>query len=360
MTRLSRVVGFIMIACVAAILVWRSADLFPETQQPLRDRAWANAGSPEQAVVSQLEEHLSERHVDGDRLLRHVEALSVIRHSESERGQAKQYIMEQLQLAGWRPEAYEFSASITSDQGRGVNIVATQPDPASDIDPVTDSVTDSAPGAILLGAHYDTVAGSPGADDNASAVAVVLELARLLADVPTRHPLTIALFDLEETGLLGSTAFVETLGRSPNIEGAVILEMMGYACYEAGCQTYPSVLPVEPPSDTGNFLAVVGDLGHSFIVDAFRSSATALQDTDKVPDVYTLQVPTLGRLTPDLFRSDHVPFWRSGIGAVMVTDTANFRNPHYHQSSDRPDTLDMDFLTGSAGITLRAIAHLLS
>ena len=108
--------------------------------------------------------------------------------------------------------------------------------------------------------------------------------------------------------------------------------------------------PFEPPSDVGDFLAVVGDRNHPQLVEWFQNSPTPIP-------VYTLTIPTLGPLTPDLLRSDHVPFWRKGIGSVMVTDTANFRNPHYHQTSDRPDTLDPTFFTAATQLILDAITR---
>ncbi|MEL6321311.1 MAG: M28 family peptidase [Cyanobacteria bacterium J06626_14] len=345
MSRFARVMGLVIVLCAVVGLLWRSDySLINGRQLPGR-QVWAQSDSSSRRTEFQL----LNQSVDRDRLRQHVEALSIVRHRERDRLQARQYIVEQLQRAGWIPEEQTFDVRSADSQIRGVNIVATQPG------------RDSAEDSILLGAHYDTVMGSPGADDNASAVAVVLEVARLLADAPSTHPLTLALFDLEEAGFLGSQAFVNALGRSPDVEAAIILEMIGYACHEAGCQTYPSILPIDPPSDTGDFLAVIGDLGHPFIVNAFRNSVSVLQEVDgvDVPDVFTLSVPTLGGLTPDLFRSDHVPFWRSGRGAVMVTDTANFRNPHYHRESDRPETLDIDFLSGSATIILETIARLI-
>lgn len=287
--------------------------------------------------------------VNGDRLMQDVERLAVVRYSMGERGQTREYLMEQLQQAGWTPEALPFTAHVSGEDLNGVNILAIKPGSNPDA------------GTLLLGAHYDSVAHSPGADDNASSVAVVLELARLSSDIPPSalsQNLAIALFDLEEAGLLGSTAFVEDVvkGRSLNINGAVILEMMGYTCHTPGCQTYPQGLPIEAPSDVGDFLAIVGDLGPPSLVETFHLSE---EFPIPVPPIFTVQVPILGTMTPDLLRSDHVPFWRNGIGAVMVTDTANFRNPHYHHPSDTPDTLDADFLIGGANLVWCAIAHLL-
>lgn len=304
-------------------------------------------GSSSAVSVQDALQALVNQSVNGDRLLQDVEQLATSRYSDVERQQTRQYLMQQLQEAGWHPEERPFASqeSELQEDGvtAGVNILAVQPGRDPDA------------GTIVVGAHYDSVARSPGADDNASGVAVVLELARLLANTPASHPLAIALFDLEEAGLVGSKAFTQSLPQNMTIDGAIILEMMGYACRQAGCQTYPQGLPIAPPSDVGDFLAIVGDLGHPSLVDAFKHTTV---DSARLP-VFTLQIPTLGDMTPDLLRSDHVSFWRKGVGAVMVTDTANFRNPHYHQPSDTPDTLDAQFLVDSATVVLGAIAQLI-
>ncbi|NET49229.1 MAG: M28 family peptidase, partial [Merismopedia sp. SIO2A8] len=189
------------------------------------------------------------------------------------------------------------------------------------------------------------------ADDNATGVATILELAELLTPYQYSVPLKLVLFDLEESGLWGSEAFVADATEMKGITRAVILEMLGYRCQVHGCQTYPP-LPISPPSTMGDFIAVVGDRNHPELTNIFLSS---IEST--IP-VYGLTVPSSGSLTPDLLRSDHVPFWRQGIGAVMVTDTANFRNPHYHQRSDRPDTLDPEFFTAAAQAVVDAVLHL--
>jgi hypothetical protein len=131
--------------------------------------------------------------------------------------------------------------------------------------------------------------------------------------------------------------------------------MIGFACHTAGCQKYPPVLPITPPTDVGNFLAVIGDQGHMPLINAFTNATSSA-----LPQVLTLPVPLLGPFTPDLLRSDHAPFWQKGIGAVMVTDTANFRNPNYHQATDTVNTLDPDFFSGATQIVVNAVTSLLS
>jgi len=271
--------------------------------------------------------------VDGDRLLSHVEALAFRRFDAPERDRTRRYLGQALERDGWLVTEQLFT--------EGNNVIATHPG------------TDPEAETVILAAHYDTVARSPGADDNATGIATLLEAAHLFAPLETPRTLQLVFFDQEETGLLGSTAFAETVAPSP-VSVAIILDMVGYACHEPGCQGYPSGLPIEPPSDRGNFLAAIGDQPHSFLLTPFRT-----QSDPALPPVFTLAVPQLGSLTPDLLRSDHAPFWERGIGAVLLTDTANFRNPHYHQPSDTLENLDPVFFQGSAQIILNAVYQLL-
>ena len=137
--------------------------------------------------------------------------------------------------------------------------------------------------------------------------------------------------------------------------------MLGYACYEAGCQTYPSGLDPQNLPTVGDFIGVIGDTDHPDLLATFvtdeESAPTAQASNFKA---VTLPVP-IGVLPfmPDLFRSDHVPFWLRGIGAVMVSDTANFRNPNYHRDSDTVDSLDMDFLEQTAQYLVSRVTSLL-
>lgn len=274
-----------------------------------------------------------ELQVAADRLFSHLQNLNFQRYTNAERSRTRTYITTELRKLGWKPKLETFSD--------GVNIFAER------------QGTNKKAGAILVAAHYDTVAASPGADDNASGVAVILEAARILGVRPTPRTLQLAFFDREEAGLLGSKAFVSKAARLQNIRGAIVMDMVGYACHTVGCQQYPAGLPVTPPSDKGDFLVAVGDTEHLPLLNAFQNSQTDL------PAVLTLPIPLKGLLTPDTLRSDHAPFWYQGVGAVLVTDTANLRTPHYHQPSDIPATIDRDFFIGSAQIVLNATNTLL-
>ncbi|MTJ09963.1 M20/M25/M40 family metallo-hydrolase [Anabaena sp. UHCC 0204] len=272
--------------------------------------------------------------VNGDQLFAHVQKLNFRRYSKRERSLTRTYITNELRKFGWQPKLEKFP--------NGVNIFTQK------------LGTDKTAGAILVAAHYDTVPDSPGADDNATGIAVVLEIARLFSSVPTPKTLQLAFFDQEETGLLGSKAFVNQPTHLENLQGVIIMDMLGYACYIPGCQQYPAGLPVTPPSDKGDFLAVVGDLENLQLLNAFQNSSENLPKILKVP------IPFKGLLTPDTLRSDHAPFWYQGIGAVLVTDTANLRSPHYHQPSDIPENIQRDFFTGSSQIIVNATSSLLA
>lgn len=282
--------------------------------------------------------------VSTDKLLIHIQKLNFQRYTTTERSLTRTYITTELRKLGWKPKLEKFS--------EGMNIFAERPG------------TNKAAKAILVGAHYDTVAFSPGADDNASGVAVVLEVARLLGSRPTPRTLQLAFFDKEEAGLLGSQAFVSKKARLQNLGGAIVMDMVGYACYTSGCQKYPAGLPVTPPSDKGDFLAVVGDTEHLPLLNAFQNSqnipSIALnKEKSNLPSVLTLPIPLKGLLTPDTLRSDHAPFWYQGVGAVLVTDTANLRTPHYHKPTDVPATIERSFFTGAAQIVVNATTALL-
>jgi Zn-dependent M28 family amino/carboxypeptidase len=194
-------------------------------------------------------------------------------------------------------------------------------------------------GFVLVGAHYDGVAGSPGADDNGSALAVLLELARAFAESPPRRSLRLVAFDLEEQNLIGSRAYAAELhGRREPLRLMIALEMLGYRDLRPGSQRYPPGLRYFYP-DRGDFIGLIGNLR---ALRPMRRMARAMRRA--VPCQW-LAVPWRGRPLPDTRRSDHAPFWDLGYPALMITDTADLRNPHYHAAGDSIETLDLDFLT---------------
>ncbi|MEO1431014.1 MAG: M20/M25/M40 family metallo-hydrolase [Cyanobacteria bacterium J06633_8] len=195
---------------------------------------------------------------------------------------------------------------------------------------------------ILIAAHYDGVPGSPGADDNATGVAVLLELARIFATQPTKYPIRLVAFDMEEAGLLGSKEYVAKLVQEKQkLRLMMSLEMLGYCDGNPGTQNYPSSVLKPFYPDTGDFIALIGNL--KTLPDLFRLRNSFRKSGTKSE---FLPVPNNGKMVSATRRSDHSPFWDAGYRAMMVTDTSFMRNPHYHKHSDKIDTLDLDFLTG--------------
>ncbi|RMH76494.1 MAG: M28 family peptidase [Cyanobacteria bacterium J007] len=237
----------------------------------------------------------------------------------------RQYLRDRLQQWG-SVETHRFRVRGQPHENLILNLPA-RPDAPHSLPP------------LLIGAHYDAVPGSPGADDNATGLAVLLELARFFAATPIRFPLRFVAFDLEESGLLGSRAYAEYLWKKREpLRLAIALEMLGYCDETPGSQSYPAFLNYFYP-DRGNFIALIANL--PAIGDAIALSRQ-IRKTD-LPCEW-LSVPGRGFLVPDTRRSDHAPFWDRGYRAVMVTDTANLRNPHYHQPSDTIANLNFDFL----------------
>jgi Zn-dependent M28 family amino/carboxypeptidase len=207
---------------------------------------------------------------------------------------------------------------------------------------------------VLVGAHYDSVPGTPGADDNASAVAALLACAKALAEHAPACPVCFVSFNREEDGLLGSADFVRTVAVEGKISvrEAHILEMVGYCDHRRGSQAIPPGLPIQMP-DRGDFLGILANK------DSTAMASTVLQVARTYwPDFPVLSLKVYAgveKLLPVLQRSDHAPFWEAGIPAIMWTDTAEFRNKHYHQPTDTPDTLDYDFLRRVSQILIATI-----
>ena len=274
--------------------------------------------------------------VSPKRLFGFVDMLAFPRHFEAEKKanvRARDLLLKMLQTFGYSPLL----------QGTYDNIV------------VTSSGADEGP-YLLLGAHYDSVPGTPGADDNGSAVAVCLECARLIAASQIGSTM-IVFFNREEDGLLGSSEFVAYLaGQAPWIvDEAHIFEMVGFCNRAPGSQRMPPGLPGFAAPDVGDFLALIANRRSNAIAETLLKLAAS----------YVPQFPVLAlklylgieRFFGDLHRSDHAPFWKAGIPSIMWTDTSEFRNPHYHLASDTPNTLDYDFV---CSVTRLALARAVS
>jgi len=200
-------------------------------------------------------------------------------------------------------------------------------------------------GYYILGAHYDTVAGTPGADDNASAVAVLLEVARLARNRP--RPWAFIGFTCEEppafeTHDMGSRVYAKQARKEQaKILGMLCLEMVGYYSQAPDSQSLPLPLKLMGYPTTGNFIGLVSDRNSRPLMDRL---AAAIKTAGPLPAV-TLSVPFEGHILPEVRLSDHASFWDAGYPAVMVTDTAFMRNPNYHGPGDVMDHLDLPAMT---------------
>lgn len=195
--------------------------------------------------------------------------------------------------------------------------------------------------SVIVGAHYDTVYGTPGADDNASAVAVLLELCRDLKEYRPQRTLKLIFFVLEEppafmTHAMGSYVYAQQAQRSgERIHGMISLEMVGYFSDAEGSQAFPVPGMHMLFPDRGNFIGVIGNV-HSR--ELTLAVAEALKVGSEIPVESLVALPFI----PGVGLSDHGPFWKMGYRAVMVTDTAFYRNPNYHTPHDTIETLRFD------------------
>jgi len=263
-------------------------------------------------------------------LYEHVEHLSVKIGSRSvfeydNLTAAKEYILSCLTSMGYSPSVQDLSYKDRIFS----NIILSIPGKSHPDD------------IVLIGAHYDTVFGTPGADDNASAVAILLEMCRHLKNYAPERTLRLVFFTLEEpptfrSSCMGSQVYAQECSRQKeNIQAMVSLEMIGYYNDQKGAQGFPFPLMNLIYSSTPNFIAVVGNLSSRGLV---KKVARSLRKREAVP-VETL---TTFSFVPGVDFSDHSSFWKMGYPALMITDTAFYRNPNYHSEKDRIETLDFD------------------
>ncbi len=241
---------------------------------------------------------------------------------------AQDYIFKQLTAMGYEPrrQTYVYLRQQVS------NIIAGEEKPS---------------GYYLLGAHYDTVAGTPGADDNASGVAVLLEVARLARQLKLPAAWAFAAFTCEEppaffTPYMGSRVYAKGAKKLRHrIFGMLGLEMVGYYSSAPGSQSLPLALKFMGYPTTGDFIGVVSDRRSRPLMERL---AAAIKGGGGLP-VVTLAVPLGGHILPEVRLSDHANFWDEGYPAVMLTDTAFMRNPNYHGPGDVMARLDLDAMT---------------
>jgi Zn-dependent M28 family amino/carboxypeptidase len=213
---------------------------------------------------------------------------------------------------------------------------------------------------VLVGAHYDTVRGTPGADDNASGVAGMLEVARLLRDADLAAPVEYVAFNLEElqryTYRVGSRRHAAAARRAGvRYAGALVLEMLGYVA--RGKPSAPAVLFWKRLPPEATFIAATGDWRSRDLLRVFEQAARLAAPS--LP-VVTFRTPLRGWLVPHTRLSDNASFWDAGYPALMITDTAFLRNPHYHRRSDTAETLEYDFMARVVDAVVATVTHLAS
>ncbi len=197
-------------------------------------------------------------------------------------------------------------------------------------------------GRYAVSGHYDTVGSTPGSDDNASGTVGMLEVMRILSLFRFDRTMDFIGFDLEERGLRGARQYVQDYAKDQFFEGLINFEMIGYTCRSSECEGFTladtSIYNIANPS-SNQLQDVFLQAGSNFVSELKIQSVVA--DSD-----------------PNFRRSDHAPFWDAGLQALFITDGANFRNPHYHQPTDRIGTIDIDFTTQIVKTTIATLFEL--
>ncbi len=237
---------------------------------------------------------------------------------------ARQYIAGHFKAAGYQVEFQEYQL-----EGHVVANIEVQLSGSTHPEEI-----------VVVGAHYDAVPGAPGANDNGTGVAAVLELADRFKDKNFQRTLRFVAFVNEEppnfmTGNMGSYVYAERAAKKrENIIAMFSLETIGYFSDEIGSQHYPPLFSLFYP-DKGNFIAFVGNLrSRSLVTESiqfFRAHSTFPSEGIAAP-----------AFIPGISWSDHWSFWKQGYPAIMITDTAPFRYPYYHTAGDSPDKVNYE------------------
>ncbi len=311
----------------------RLPDPAPEAA-PRHGAGPARAAEPERSPLSP----------DPGRLMADVRALAVVRHriaAPAALAAAEDHVALELGSAGLRVERQLFEWGDAEFH----NVVATR-----------DGEDPGRPW-VVVAAHFDSTPHTPGADDNASGVAAMLEVARLLRRERLGATVQFVGLNLEEVQNIlgqfrvGSLHYARWLrARGQAVAGALVLEMLGYTSKRQAALLGLRLVRRVPRE--GNFLGVVGDWRSRELLRVFERAAAA-----HVP-VFGMAVPLRGWVAPDTRRSDNARFWDEGYPALMVTDTADLRNPHYHTPGDTPESLDYDFLARATAAVAAAVREL--
>ena len=292
--------------------------------------------------------------------------------------QADALLTDAWRAAGWKTERQELDLhgewGLRDEPGtgrprkrvtryaelRGANLIATKPGCETD--------------AVVLVAHHDTVWNSPGADDNAAGLAILMEVAHLLAGESLRRTVILAAPDFEEIGLIGSRELVELLRQRHRVRAAVVFDPIGFMDPRPNTQRIPpgvgrlypgQVARLRARANAGDGVVAIHRRRSTALVRVWSECAAAAIGRDRVVALRDpCDLPLLGlllNLVPlarNFSRSDHRRFWDARLSAIQVTNTANFRNPHYHRPSDKPATLDYETLADVTVATVLAVRRL--
>ena len=271
------------------------------------------AGATETELVQRLRDHVQV-------LAGEIGERNIFAHANLERAAA--YIQGQFEASRYAVESQSYTVGGRTHR----NLIVSRPGRSTQEE------------QIVLGAHYDTNPGTPGADDNASGVSVLLELARLAIDREFGKTVRFVAFSTEEmpsfrTHAMGSDVYARRAqANGDHIVGMISLEMVGYYSDLEGSQFYPTGFSLFYPS-RGNFISLVSD----FWSWRWKNEAeAALKQSMRLP----VESVATFRFIPGVDWSDHRSFWKAGYPALMMTDTAFYRNPHYHRETDTPEKLD--------------------
>ncbi len=286
---------------------------------------------------------------------------------------AERVIENGFREAGWETERQSFAFEnavgvldhrdesrgnrrVTYDLLEGANILASAP-------------RSYANALFIIAAHFDTVQNTPGADDNASGVAALLELARVLDPSCLQYGIMLAATDMEEIGFFGARALIKELRERKRVASALVFESIGYISHVVGSQSVPPGLGViyrqlekriRKHRFVGDWTLVIYQKSSQLIACEFTLVLAHLAGEHAAIMVREpCDLPVLGHLlgwtipwAKDFTRGDHLEFWKAGIPAVQITNTADFRNANYHRPTDTPDTLDYcrlaDIVTATA------------
>jgi hypothetical protein len=312
--------------------------------------------------------------IQQERLLEHLRALPTrraalgdIQHQEG-LAATEDLLIERLRAMGYEPELQPLTWNIARQQEHEANLADAGPVQRRPLPETTDELaertwhniiidlpgTDLPQEVLIIGAHFDAFPGTPGADDNGTGTAALLELAEVLRDVPMRRTVRLIFFNLEEIGLRGSADYVRQhrekfSSGEETLIGMVSLEMLGYFSDEPDSQRspVPAIPGVFEPPTVGDFIAIATVRRHQEFSQRLGREMMLAE-----PALNVLVADFFPVAPPDLLRSDHAPFLMAGLPAVILTDTSEFRNPHYHKATDTIDTLDHERFT----LVVRAVA----